>query len=267
MDRSQLKDCQRIVIKVGTNTIMKRENLIDFRRMDRLAFVISVLKQEGYQVALVSSGAVGAGSSIMGLESYPQETSMKQAVAAVGQGVLMGHYSSFFNHYGQTVAQILLTLDVTEFPESLHNVKATFAELFKSRVVPIINENDSVAVEELNHMTKFGDNDTLSAIVAEIVEADLLIILSDVDGLFTDNPHKNLQAQLIHHVSQVNEDIYRMANGKGSEFSLGGMTTKLRAAERMLNNQKAMLIVNGEDPSIILEAIEGNGVGTLFSSI
>lgn len=264
MKRQAIKEMQRIVIKVGTNTIMKTVSDVDFRKIDRLAFVLSAIRQEGREVILVSSGAVGVGASTLGIDEYPKAIEDQQALAAVGQSVLMGHYGRFFNHYNQQVAQILLTRDVVDFPTSKHNVQRSLESLLDRGIIPIINENDVVAVDELNHQTKFGDNDTLSSIVAGLCEADLLVLMSDVEGLYTENPQDNPEAELISEVKAIDESIHEMASGKGSEFSTGGMATKIKAAERMLNNDSAMLITSGDDPTCLFQILEGDQIGTLF---
>lgn len=265
MKRAELKDVQRIVIKLGTNTIMKTPSEINYKKLDRLAFVCSALMQEGKEIVIVTSGAVGAGASALNIEHKPETVEEQQAYAAIGQSILMNHYSRFFQYYGEVVAQMLLTRDVIEFPTSLENVKRTLNNLLKKGIVPIINENDVVSVDELDHKTKFGDNDTLSAIVANLSDADLLVILSDVDGLYDDNPKTNPKAKIMSQVDEINKEVMEMASGKGSEFSTGGMYTKLLAADIILKNDRSMIIASGKDPSIIFQLLAGDRVGTLFS--
>lgn len=261
-----INNFRRVVVKVGTSSVMQDAQKIDYRKLERLAYVLSTLQQEGYEMVLVSSGAVGVGASMMGYGEYPREIPVQQAMAAVGQGELIALYSQFFNYYNQAVGQVLLTRDVVDFPESLNNVKSSLSTLMDYGIIPIINENDAVSVEEMNHHTKFGDNDNLSAMVAEIVDADLLVIMSDVDGLYTDNPNNNPEAELIPHVREINEETYQMATGKGSKFASGGMTTKLQAAERMLNNDKSMIIMASHEVGDLLELLlDGVEIGTLFS--
>ena len=264
MSRDFMKDYKRIVIKIGTNSIMLEGNQIDYKKLDRLAFVCSTLIQEGKEVIIVTSGAVGVGASHLNLTEYPQTIEEQQALAAIGQSILMGHYSRFFQYYNRATAQILLTRDVVTFETSYNNVKRTMNTLLKKKIVPIINENDAIADDELNHQTKFGDNDTLSAIVAGVSEADLLIIMSDVNGLYDSNPKENPDATLIEHVAEITDEIELMANGKGSAFATGGMATKLKAAEKILNQKQAMVITSGEDPVSILRILEGDVIGTLF---
>lgn len=264
MTREFLKGVKRIVIKIGTNTIMKDQQ-IDFAKMDRLAFVCATLQQRGLEVVIVSSGSIGVGAAHLCRSTYPTTIAEQQAASAVGQNILMGHYNRFFSHYGVNVAQILLTRDVIDFPQSLQNVTVTINTLLADGIIPILNENDAIAVDELDHQTKFGDNDTLSAIVALIVKSDLLVILSDVEGLYTDNPTTNPDAQLLSHIQEIDENVLEMANGKGSEFSTGGMATKLSAAQIILEAGTSMVIASGEDPTIIFKVLKAKTIGTLFS--
>lgn len=265
MKLQTIKDWRRIVIKIGTNSIMKDVAQVDFKKLDRLAFVCSTLVSEGYEVSIVSSGSVGVGASIMGINVYPTDINEQQALSAIGQSALMGHYSRFFNYYNRNVAQILLTKDVFEFEKSYGNFKNTIFNLIARGVVPIMNENDSVSLEELEHVTKFGENDTLAAIVAESIDADLLIILSDVDGFYDSNPKNNPDAKRLSQVTEINDDVRAMATGVGSEFAKGGMATKINAAERMINNDASMVIADSEDPIVIFQILNGYDQGTLFS--
>lgn len=264
MRQTMMESVKRVVIKIGTNTIMQADNQVNYRKLERLAFVVSSLQQAGKEVLIVSSGAVGVGASALSMKEYPQTIAEQQALAAVGQGILMGHYNRFFSYYNVQVGQILLTRDVVDFPQSHENVQRAMETLISKGIVPIINENDTVAVDELNHETKFGDNDSLSAIVSGICQADLLIIMSDVDGLYDANPKINPEAVLIDWVTEINESIREMAQGKGSEFSSGGMATKLQAGEIILGNDQAMIITSGEDPMILFDILEGQPIGTLF---
>ncbi|MGO4938008.1 glutamate 5-kinase [Fundicoccus sp. Sow4_H7] len=264
MKRIFIKDSKRIVIKIGTNTIMQSKMKVDYQFIDRLAYVCSSLQQAGKEIIIVTSGAIAVGATSLGYEVYPTSIGDQQALAAFGQSILMGHYSRFFQYYNQNVAQILLTRDVVDFPESLKNVRTAINSLLLKNIIPIINENDAVAIDELNHLTKFGDNDTLSSVVATIINADLLVIMSDVDGLFTDNPMRNPDAVKIDHVSEITDEIIYMASGKGSEFSKGGMLTKIKAAENILEANKAMIITQGDQPSILFDILDGENIGTLF---
>lgn len=264
MNRDILKDVDRVVIKIGTNSIMKSINQIDYHKMDRLAFVCATLRQQGCDVILVASGAVGVGASMMNLDEYPEDIAEKQALASVGQGELINLYSRFFHHYDQHVGQILMTRDIVNYPNSYANCKTAINSLLKNNIMPIINENDAVYVDESGHCSKFGENDTLSAVVSEVVDADLLIILSDIDGLFDANPHTEADAKLIPFVGEIDDEILDMAGGAGSVFSTGGMETKLGAAKRMMDNGKSMIIASAKDPTIVFDILEGADVGTLF---
>lgn len=265
MIRENLQKSRRIVVKIGTNSVMKTVNQVNYRKIDRLAYTLSSLFQEEYEILLVTSGAIGVGASSLKLKQYPKTIPEQQAVSSVGQAILMNIYSNIFNHYNQSVGQILMTKDVLDFPESYNNTRQALESLLSAKILPIINENDAVAVDELNHMTRFGDNDTLSAYVAQTIDADLLIILSDIDGLYTDNPSSNPKAEFIHHVSEITPDILEMAQGKGSEFASGGMSTKLSAADVILKNNQKMIIMSSEDPSDIFNVLAGEEIGTLFS--
>ncbi len=266
MDRDFLKDVKRVVVKIGTNSIMKDNGEINLRQLDRLAYVCSALIQDGYEVLLVTSGAIGVGASLMQLDTYPTEIPRQQAISSIGQSKLMTLYSQFFNNYNQHVGQILFTRDVIDFPVSYQNMQNALNALLDKKIIPIINENDAVSVDEMNHKTIFGDNDTLSAIVAQTIEADLLIILSDVEGLYDKNPQYHEEAELIDWVPEITDDILEMGQGKGSEFAKGGMATKLSAAKIMLDNHSYMIIASASDPTVIFDIVEGKKVGTLFGN-
>lgn len=265
MNRDFLKNTKRFVVKIGTNAIMQADQQVDLRKLDRLAYVLTSLVQDGIEVILVTSGAIGVGASLRNLEKYPVSIPDQQALSSVGQTHLMTLYSLFFRNYNQDIGQILFTKDIVDFPASRKNMINALNTLLSKKVIPIINENDAVSVEELNHETRFGDNDTLSAIVAKIIDAELLIILSDIDGLYNKNPQLHVDAEFIHHVSEINDEIKEMAQGKGFEFSKGGMGTKLKAAEIMLEQEASMVIASAEKPEIIFSILEGEEVGTLFS--
>ena len=265
MNREFIKKTKRVVIKIGTKSIMKSPLEVNYRQIDRIAYVCKSLMQDGVEVILVTSGAVGVGASLMRLEKYPETIPDQQAISSIGQTTLMTLYSQFFNQYNQYVGQILFTKDVIDFPTSYKNMQTALNRLLEKKIIPIINENDVVSVDELNHETKFGDNDTLSAFVARTVDADLLIILSDVDGLYDANPNESADAKLISRVYEITGKINSMASGKGSEFAKGGMETKLRAAEIMLENDRHMVIANAKDPRIVFQILAGENIGTLFS--
>ena len=266
MVRESLRKVRRIVVKIGTNSVMKEVSQVDYRKIDRLAYTLSSLFQDGHEMILVTSGAIGVGASSLKLKQYPKTIPEQQAVSSVGQALLMSIYSNIFSHYNQTVGQILMTKDVLDFPESYNNTRQALESLLSAKIIPIINENDAVAVDELNHMTRFGDNDTLSAYVAQVIDADLLIILSDIDGLYTDNPATNPNDTKISHVEDITPEIIEMAQGKGSEFASGGMSTKLTAAEIVLKNKQKMIITSSKEPSEIFDILDGQEIGTLFAN-
>lgn len=264
--RQTLALCKRVIIKVGTSTIMYPNGTVNLQRLDKLAFVLSDLRNQGKEVILVSSGAVGVGLHRLNLKESPKTIPEQQAVASVGQSELMNLYSNFFFNYGQIIGQVLMTRDIVEFPESRLNAINTFEQLLKKNVIPIVNENDTVAVDELDHSTKFGDNDRLSAIVAEITQADLLIMLSDIDGFYDRNPNEDADAELFREINDVTPRLFSLAGGVGSEFGTGGMVTKLTAAEHILKQTSQMVLANGEDPTIIFKIIAGEDIGTLFTT-
>ncbi len=256
---------KRIVIKVGTSTLVLPNGKINLATLDSLAFVISNLMNQGLDVILVSSGAMGFGLNVLNLDKRPGEIARQQAVSSVGQVSMMSLYSQIFSHYQTQVSQILLTRDVVVYPESLANVTNAFEALLSMGIVPIVNENDAVSIDEMDHLTKFGDNDRLSAIVAEITQSDLLIMLSDIDGLFDKNPTIYDDAKLRQHVSELTEEILESAGGVGSKFGTGGMMSKLKSAQMIFDNDGQMILMNGANPRDILQALDGKNIGTLFS--
>lgn len=262
--RQFLQQVQRVVVKVGTSSLIHPNGMINLASIDELAFVLTDLKNQGKEVILVSSGAVGVGMHQLNLAKRPTTIPEQQAVAAVGQAALMNIYNQRFTTYSQQTGQILLTRDVIEFPESRQNVINTLEQLLKMGIIPIINENDTVAVDELDHLTKFGDNDQLSAIVTQLTQADLLIMLSDIDGFYSANPMTNPDAKLYAHVPRITETILAQAGGKGSQFGTGGMSSKLKAAQRIFEMQGAMILANGKQPKIIFDILQGAEIGTLF---
>ncbi len=251
---------KRIVIKIGTSTLTHKTGLINIRKVEKLCRVISDLKNAGYEIVMVSSGAVAMGVGCLSLSERPKETAVKQAVAAVGQCELMYVYDELFTKFNHKVAQILITESDVENAERLQNFHNTLTELFKMNIIPIINENDTLSTKEFC----IGDNDTLSAIVAEAVKADLLILLSDIDGLFTADPRKNPDAKLIAEVKEITPEIEALAGTAGSQFGTGGMETKIRAAKKVTAAGTAMIIANGEDPEILYDIVEGKKIGTKF---
>ncbi len=256
-----IKDIKRVIVKVGTSTITHSTGLIDIRRMERLVKVLSDIKNSGREVALVSSGAIGVGVGKLKLSQKPKDIPSKQAAAAIGQCELMYIYDKLFSEYNHTVAQILMTRDVIERPKGKTNVINTFNRLFEMGAIPVINENDTVATEEI----EFGDNDSLSAVVAEITSADMLIIMSDIDGLYDKNPAQFADAKLIPDVYEITDEIKALAGDSGSNLGTGGMVTKLHAAEIAFKNDIPMYIVNGENPNILYDIFDGKKVGTLFA--
>ena len=250
----------RIVVKVGTSTLAHPSGLINIRRVEELCKVMSDLKNAGHDIILVTSGAIGMGAGKLQLSERPRDVAAKQAAAAVGQCELMYTYDKLFSEYNHTVAQLLMTGSDFENEESHINFKNTMDKLLEFKALPIINENDTVATEEI----KVGDNDTLSAMVAININADLLILLSDIDGLFTADPHSDPTAKLISVVSEINDDILALGGGEGSSLGTGGMRTKLNAAQICTENNCDMIIANGEDPDILYDIVEGKAVGTRF---
>lgn len=255
---------KRVVIKIGSSSLTHsetgRQNL---GKMEHLVRAICDLSNQGIDVCLVSSGAIAVGRAAMGIEERPKETALKQACAAVGQGRLMMTYQKLFAEYNHTAGQVLLTKNTIVNPVSRENARNTFEELFHLGVIPVVNENDTVSTYEM----QFGDNDTLSALVASLVGADLLILLSDIDGLYTDDPHRNPEAKLIKEVESLDEHIYGMAKeSTGSTMGTGGMTTKLTAAKIATFSGTDMIIANGADVRVISRIFEGDYVGTRFKA-
>ncbi|MBQ1235126.1 MAG: glutamate 5-kinase, partial [Oscillospiraceae bacterium] len=230
----------RVVIKVGTSTLTYKTGHLNIRRIENLVKVISDLKNSGVEIVLVTSGAIGVGVSKIGLSQKPTDIPTKQAAASIGQCELMYMYDMQFNKYNHVVSQVLLTRYTVEDEKSHTNATNTLNRLLELGVIPIINENDTVSTDEI----EFGDNDTLSAIVAGLVQAEKLIILSDIDGLYTANPQKDPDAKLIPLVEEINDYIRSIAGGAGSALGTGGMTTKIHAAERMMKNGGDMHIIN-----------------------
>lgn len=249
-----------VVVKIGTNLLADKTSGIDLRRIDAIAHNVAYLRSLGHHVALVSSGAIGAGVAALRLKERPRTIPEKQATASVGQPLLMEAYVHAFRKYETVISQILLTKDDFVNRTRYVNAKNTFTALLKHDIVPIINENDTVAVEEI----KLGDNDNLSAMVANLIEADALIILSDIDGLFSDDPTRNPDAVLVPIVERITPQIERLAKGAGSELSTGGMATKIQAAKRCVSAGIAMIIANGRNADMLTQIFSGTFTGTLF---
>lgn len=250
----------RIVIKVGTSTLAYPTGLLNIRRVEELCRVLSDLKNAGNEVVLISSGAIGMGVGKLSLGKRPTDIPTKQAAAAVGQCELMYTYDKLFGEYNHTVAQILLTGEDVENEKRRTNFHNTMFRLLELGALPIINENDTVATDEI----VIGDNDTLGAIVAKNINADLLVLLSDIDGLYTADPRKNADAKLIPVVESLTPEILALAEGKGSDLGTGGMKTKLRAAQIATEEGMDMIIANGADPMILYKIIDGEPFGTRF---
>ncbi|HBF37702.1 MAG TPA: glutamate 5-kinase [Firmicutes bacterium] len=257
-----LQNAKRIVIKVGTSTLTHSTGKLNLNRMEQFVRQLVDLQNKGREVVLVTSGAVGIGLGRLGFAERPTSIVERQAVAAVGQGLLMQVYEKLFSEYGQIVAQILLTRNDISDRKRYLNARNTILTLLKYQVTPIINENDTVATEEL----KIGENDTLSALVAGLIEADLLILLSDINGLYTADPKKEPDATLIPIVNEIDAKILKMAGGAGSEFGTGGMLTKLEAAKMATAAGTTMILMNGQNPANIQNIFQGNPVGTVFLS-
>lgn len=260
--REALKKAKRIVIKVGTSTITYANGKRNFSQIDRLAREISDLQNQGKEMILVTSGAVAVGVDRMGLPGKPKTIPGKQAAAAVGQGVLMHTYEKFFADYGQIVAQVLITKTEAIDRHRYTNTRNTFMELMRQRVIPIVNENDVVALDEL----KIGDNDNMSALVAGIVDADLVIILSDVDGLYTANPQTHPDAVIVPDVAEITPEIEASAGGVGSARGTGGMATKIQAAKAATSSGIHLVIASGTEKNAITRVLQGEELGTLFVS-
>ena len=254
----------RIVVKIGTSTLAHAGGRLNIRRVELLCKVLSDLKNAGHQLVLVSSGAIGMGVGKLGLPGRPADMPGKQAAAAVGQCELMYTYDKLFAEYSHTVAQLLLTADdIRDDRRSIH-VHDTLERLLEYQALPIINENDAVATDEIGIETTIGENDSLSAIVAQLVQADLLILLSDIDGLYTADPHRNVDAVLIPEVREITDEILALAGGVGSALGSGGMATKLHAAQITTAAGIDMIIANGEHPEVLYDIFEGRAVGTRF---
>ena len=250
----------RIVVKVGTSTLAHATGRLNIRHVEELVKVLSDLKNAGHQIILVSSGAIGMGVGKLNLPGKPSDMPTKQAAAAVGQCELMYTYDKLFLQYSHTVAQVLLTGEDVDHPERRENFENTMERLLELGALPIINENDTIATAEI----KVGDNDTLGAIVACCVRADLLVLLSDIEGLYTADPRKDPAATLIPVVEEVTPDIEALAGGVGSSLGTGGMATKLRAAKMVTAQGCDMVITNGERPDRLYDIAQGKAVGTRF---
>lgn len=252
----------RIVIKIGTSTLTHATGHLNIRRVEKLCEVMSDLKNAGHEIILVSSGAIGMGVGKLSLKSRPTDIPTKQAAAAVGQCELMYIYDKLFSEHNHTVAQILITGADVQNEERNKNFKNTLYRLLELEALPIINENDTIATDEI----VIGDNDTLGAIVATSANADLLILLSDIDGLYTEDPHKNPNASLLDEVDEITDEIIAMTGGSVTQLGTGGMQTKLHAAQIATVNGIEMVIANGKSPEILYDIVNGEMVGTRFKA-
>jgi len=259
-DRNQLQSVHRVVVKVGTSTLTHPNGKLNYSRIESLVRELANAVNSGKQIILVSSGAVGAGMDRLGWKEKPKTIPEKQAAAAVGQGILMHTYEKMFSEYGQVVGQVLLTREDSINRKRYANSRNTLLTLLNIGVIPIVNENDAVAIDEL----KIGDNDTLSANVAAIVDADLLIILSDVDGVYSANPQKDPTARLIEEISEVTPEVEAICGGAGSIRGTGGMLTKMTAARMAMNSGIVMVIASGTRENVLNAVLSGNNVGTVF---
>lgn len=259
---ASLKEAKRIVVKVGTSTLTYETGKTNIRRMMKLVSVLSDLLNSGIEVVLVTSGAIGVGVGKLGLKERPKDTPGRQAAATVGQCELMFMYDKLFGEYGHTVGQLLITRGDIDNDERRGNLINTFEQLFEYGAIPIVNENDSVAVEEI----VFGDNDSLSAIVAKLVKADALIILTDIDGLFDGDPRMNVEARLIPIVDEIDEQVMSLAGDSGTNRGTGGMVTKLHAAKIATDSGIHTVVMNGDSPQDLYKVLEGRQIGTLFKA-
>ena len=254
----------RIVVKVGTSTLAHTGGRLNIRRVELLCRVLSDMKNAGHEIVLVSSGAIGMGVGKLGLSGRPDDMPGKQAAAAVGQCELMYTYDKLFSEYSHNVAQILLTADDIQDQRRSSHVHDTLERLLAWHALPIINENDAVATDEIGIQTTIGENDTLSAIVARLIQADMLVLLSDINGLYTADPRKDAEAVLIPVVEEITPEVLALAGGTGSSLGSGGMATKLKAATIATEAGIDMIIANGQDPEVLYDLSEGKAVGTRF---
>jgi len=260
--RKYLKDKKKIVVKVGTSLLAYGNGKINLQRMEKLVRVLADLHNGGREVVLVSSGAVGVGVGMIGLDRKPEDLVKKQALAAIGQVGLIRLYQKFFDEYHKTVAQILLTRDGIENSLRRKNARNTIHQLIEMGIIPVVNENDTVITDEI----EFGDNDTLSAAVATLIQADLLLILTDTDGVFTADPHRHHSAQKVRKVMKASDDLKDVDVNGSSILGSGGMGSKIAAAELCREHNVDVVIADGADPSVIMDVLEGKDLGTFFVS-
>jgi len=257
-----LENIQRIVVKVGTSTLTNENGHLDIEKIRKIVLELSNLQDKGYDVILVSSGAVGAGMGLLNINEKPKTLAEKQMLSAVGQVSLMQIYQTLFKEHNKIVGQLLLTKEEFSNRKRYLNMRNVCNAFLKRKIIPIINENDAIVSNALK--IKVGDNDTMSALVSGLIDADLLIILSDIDGLYNKNPRKYEDANLIHIVGDINEDIKNMAGAEGSKFGTGGMITKIIAAEMVTKIGTSLVIASGDEPKNITRIVEKENIGTLF---
>jgi glutamate 5-kinase len=260
--RARLTGKKRIVVKVGTTTLSHPNGKMNFTRMEKLTMVLSDMMSCGKEVILVSSGAIGVGAGRLKMDAPPDGLVARQALAAIGQAELMRIYQKFFDEYHQMVAQVLLTPEGLDDETRRSNARNTLNQLITMKIIPVVNENDTVSTKEI----QFGDNDSLSAMVASLVDADLLVILTDTDGFYAADPKENEHAEMLTEVLEITEQIEQAAQGSGSTFGKGGMATKINAVKLCRENGIDTLILNGQNPKNLLRAMEGHDIGTLFTT-
>lgn len=259
--REKIKNYKRIVIKIGTTSLTHKNGKINLQAIENLSWVLSDIRNQGKEIILVSSGAIAVGTERLALSQRPRDIIGKQVASAVGQGVLMQIYESFFSRYNQKIAQILLTKDVFDNSITRENAQNTLFKLLEMCVIPIVNENDTISTDEIQG---FSDNDTLSAYVSNIVKADILIILSDIDGMYTKDPNKYNDAKIISEIFEINSSIENSAEGSNSLLGTGGMKTKVNSAKIVNEKGADMIIACGKEPSILFKILNGDNIGTLF---
>ena len=259
--RDSIKDYKRIVIKIGTTSLTHKNGKINLKAIENLAWVLSDIRNQDKEVILVSSGAIAVGTERLSLNERPRDIIGKQVASAVGQGVLMQIYESFFSKYNQKIAQILLTRDVFDNDITRKNTQNTLFKLLEMGVIPIVNENDTIATDELQG---FSDNDTLSAYLCSLVKGDILIILSDIDGMYTKDPNKYDDAKIISEIETIDNSIENSAEGSNSLLGTGGMKTKVSSAKIVNEHGADMIIASGKDATILFQILSGKQIGTLF---
>lgn len=265
MNRDRLKDKKRIVVKIGSSSLTHAETgETDLIKLEKLVRELCDYRNRGIEVVLVSSGAIAVGSRTLGLKGRPTDRALKQACASVGQAKLMVIYQKLFAEYNHIASQILMTKNTMLNPLNRENAQNTFEKLLELGVIPIVNENDTISTYELDKLQQFGDNDTLSAVVTAMIHADLLILLSDIDGLYTDDPHRNPKARFIDTVEELTDEMMRLGKGAVTEVGTGGMATKLASARIATAAGADMIIANGRDVGILHELLDGARKGTLF---